>query len=79
VGERRVRLVWRRTGGWATRSAQAQPLLPRRYGVETRPGGVRMLNPLFGKENLQRAAPLLDTQRQVADALDAKPAQVALA
>ena len=38
-----------------------------------------MLNPLFGKENLQRAAPLLDTQRQVADALDAKPAQVALA
>ena len=60
-------------------SPLAQGLLGGKYSVDNRPGGVRALNPLFGKENLQRAAPLLDTLRQVADALDAKPAQVALA
>ncbi len=60
-------------------SPLAQGLLGGKYSVDNRPGGVRMLNPLFGRENLQRAAPLLDTLRQVAAAFDAKPAQVALA
>jgi aryl-alcohol dehydrogenase-like predicted oxidoreductase len=40
---------------------------------------VRAANPLFGTENLQRVAPLLDTLRQVADAHGVLPAQVALA
>jgi len=40
---------------------------------------VRAANPLFGTENLRRIAPLLDRLRQVADAHDVKPAQVALA
>jgi aryl-alcohol dehydrogenase-like predicted oxidoreductase len=40
---------------------------------------VRAANPLFGTENLRRVAPLLDTLRQVADAHDVKPSQVALA
>ena len=60
-------------------SPLAQGPLGGKYSVGNRPGGVRMLNPLFGRENLQRAAPLLDTLRQVAAAFDAKPAQVALA
>ena len=46
-------------------SPLAQGLLGGKYSVDNRPGGVRMLNPLFGRENLQRAAPLLDTLRQV--------------
>ena len=60
-------------------SPLAQGLLGGRYGVDNRPGGVRAANPLFGTENLRRVAPLLDTLRQVADAHDVKPAQVALA
>ena len=60
-------------------SPLAQGLLGGKYTVDNRPGGVRATNPLFGKENLRRVAPLLDTLRQVADAHDAKPAQVALA
>jgi aryl-alcohol dehydrogenase-like predicted oxidoreductase len=48
--------------------------------VDNRPrGGARATNPLFGTENLERVAPLLGTLREVADAHDAKPAQVALA
>ncbi len=60
-------------------SPLAQGLLGGTYTVDNRPGGMRAANPLFGKENLRRAAPLLDTLRQVAAAHDAKPAQVALA
>jgi len=60
-------------------SPLAQGLLGGRYTVDNRPGGVRAVNPLFGTENLRRIAPLLDLLRQVADAHQAKPAQVALA
>ena len=60
-------------------SPLAQGLLGGRYGVDNRPGGVRAMNPLFGTENLQRVRPLLDVVREVADAHDAKPAQIALA
>jgi aryl-alcohol dehydrogenase-like predicted oxidoreductase len=60
-------------------SPLAQGLLGGKYNVENRPGGVRAANPLFGTENLHRVAPLLDTLRQVAEAHDVKPAQVALA
>ena len=60
-------------------SPLAQGLLGGRYTADDRPGGVRAVNPLFGTENLRRVAPLLDLLREVADAHDAKPAQVALA
>jgi aryl-alcohol dehydrogenase-like predicted oxidoreductase len=60
-------------------SPLAQGLLGGRYGADNRPGGVRALNPLFGAENLRRAEPLLAVLRQVADAHDARPAQIALA
>src|SRR4051795_7593149 len=60
-------------------SPLAQGLLGGRYGVEHRPGGVRAANPLFGTENVRRAAPLLDILREVAASHAAKPAQVALA
>ncbi len=60
-------------------SPLAQGLLGGKYGVDNRPGGVRAVNPLFGKENLQRAEPLLQLLRRIAAAHDAKPAQVALA
>jgi aryl-alcohol dehydrogenase-like predicted oxidoreductase len=60
-------------------SPLAQGLLGGRYGVDNRPGGVRAMNPLFGTENLRRAEPLLQTLREVAAEVAAKPAQVALA
>jgi aryl-alcohol dehydrogenase-like predicted oxidoreductase len=60
-------------------SPLAQGLLGGNYTTDNRPGGVRAANPLFGTENLRRVAPLLDTLRQVADAHNVKPAQVALA
>jgi aryl-alcohol dehydrogenase-like predicted oxidoreductase len=60
-------------------SPLAQGLLGGKYSVDNRPGGIRAVNPFFGKENLQRAEPLLETLRRVAAAHDAKPAQVALA
>jgi aryl-alcohol dehydrogenase-like predicted oxidoreductase len=47
--------------------------------VHNRPGGVRAGNRLFGTENLRRIEPLLQTLRDVAKEVDAKPAQVALA
>jgi aryl-alcohol dehydrogenase-like predicted oxidoreductase len=50
-----------------------------KYGVNNRPGGVRAINSLFGTENLHRIEPLLQTLRDVAAQVDAKPAQVALA
>ncbi len=60
-------------------SPLAQGLLGGRYGVGNTPGGVRSVNPLFGRENLRRVGPMLATLRQVAEAHQAKPAQVALA
>jgi aryl-alcohol dehydrogenase-like predicted oxidoreductase len=60
-------------------SPLAQGLLGGRYGVDNRPGGVRAMNRLFGTENLRRVEPLLQTLRDVATEVDAKPAQVALA
>ena len=60
-------------------SPLAQGLLGGRYTVDHRPGGVRAVNPLFGTENLRRIAPLLELLREVADAHQARPAQVALA
>jgi aryl-alcohol dehydrogenase-like predicted oxidoreductase len=60
-------------------SPLAQGLLGGKYGPDNRPGGVRALNPLFGTENLRRVEPLLNTLRDVAADVDAKPAQVALA
>lgn len=61
-------------------SPLAQGLLGGKYGVNNRPeGGARAANPLFTTENLRRSEPLLDTLRQVAAEVGAKPAQVALA
>lgn len=60
-------------------SPLAQGLLGGKYGLDNRPGGVRAVNPLFGTENLRRVEPLLQTLRDVATDVDAKPAQVALA
>jgi aryl-alcohol dehydrogenase-like predicted oxidoreductase len=60
-------------------SPLAQGLLGGKYGVDNRPGGVRAINSLFGTENLRRIEPLLQTLRDVAAQVDAKPAQVALA
>jgi len=61
-------------------SPLAKGLLGGKYGVDNRPpGGVRAIEPLFGTENLRRVEPLLQTLRDVAAELDAKPAQVALA
>ncbi|MDT5285159.1 MAG: hypothetical protein QOF88_48, partial [Mycobacterium sp.] len=54
-------------------------LLGGKYGLDNRPGGVRAVNRLFGTENLRRVEPLLQTLRDVATEVDAKPAQVALA
>lgn len=60
-------------------SPLSQGLLGGKYGPDNRPGGVRSLNYLFGTENLRRVEPLLQTLRDVAAEVDAKPAQVALA
>ena len=59
-------------------SPLAQGLLGGKYGVDNRPGGVRAINSLFGTENLRRIEPLLQTLRDVATEVGAKPAQVAL-
>jgi aryl-alcohol dehydrogenase-like predicted oxidoreductase len=60
-------------------SPLAQGLLGGKYGVDNRPGGIRAINALFSTENLRRIEPLLQTLRDVAAEVDAKPAQVALA
>jgi aryl-alcohol dehydrogenase-like predicted oxidoreductase len=60
-------------------SPLAQGLLGGKYSAENRPGGIRATNPLFAKENLQRAEPMLAALRRIAAGHDAKPAQVALA
>src|ERR1700757_1931799 len=68
--ENRIVIAW---------SPLAQGLLGGKYGLDNRPGGIRATNPLFGTENLRRIEPLLQTLRDVAKEVDAKPAQVALA
>ena len=60
-------------------SPLAQGLLSARHTSADRIGGVRAANPLFLAQNLDAAQPLFDTLREVAQAHDAKPAQVALA
>jgi aryl-alcohol dehydrogenase-like predicted oxidoreductase len=61
-------------------SPLAQGLLSSRYDRDNRPANrVRASNPLFLPENLDRAAPLISVLREVADAHQARPAQIALA
>lgn len=61
-------------------SPLAQGLLSGRYSADNPPSGrVRRINPLFLPENLERAAPLLATLREVADAHDVTMSQAALA
>jgi aryl-alcohol dehydrogenase-like predicted oxidoreductase len=68
--ENRIVIAW---------SPLEQGLLGGKYGLDNRPGGIRAVNALFGTENLRRVEPLLQTLRDVAKEVDAKPAQVALA
>ena len=61
-------------------SPLAQGLLSGKFDAEHRPANrIRSLNPLFLPESLRRARPLIDTLREIADAHDATPSQVALA
>jgi aryl-alcohol dehydrogenase-like predicted oxidoreductase len=61
-------------------SPLAQGLLSGRYHRDNRPANrVRAANPLFLPENLALADDLIAVLRQVADAHDATPAQIALA
>ncbi|MGB9223307.1 aldo/keto reductase [Mycobacterium sp.] len=68
--ENRIVIAW---------SPLEQGLLGGKYGLDNRPGGVRAVNAYFGTENLRRIEPLLQTLRDVAAEIGAKPAQVALA
>lgn len=61
-------------------SPLAQGFLSGRYNASTRPVGfMRRRSKLFRPETLERAAPLFETLREVADAHGATSAQVALA
>ncbi len=61
-------------------SPLAQGLLSGRYHRTSRPvNRVRIANPLFLPENLERAGDLIAALREVADAHGATPAQIALA
>jgi len=61
-------------------SPLAQGLLSGRYHRDSRPTNrVRIANPLFLPENLERADELITTLREVAEAHAATPAQIALA
>jgi aryl-alcohol dehydrogenase-like predicted oxidoreductase len=60
-------------------SPVAQGLLSGRYDSSHRPTGMRATGTLFLPENLERASGLLSVLREVADAHDAAPAQIALA
>lgn len=60
-------------------SPLAQGLLSGRFGPDERVGGVRTANLHFLPENRKAAGPILGLLREVADAHDASPAQVALA
>src|SRR6516165_4161778 len=68
--ENRIVIAW---------SPLEQGLLGGKYGLNNRPGGIRATNRFFGTENLRRVEPLLQTLRDIAREVDAKPAQVALA
>lgn len=60
-------------------SPLAQGALTGRFGPNAPPTGARQANVLFAPENLRRAAPLIDTLREVAAGKGATPAQIALA
>ncbi|MFE9694985.1 aldo/keto reductase [Micromonospora sp. NPDC005806] len=61
-------------------SPLAQGFLSGRYDAKNPPGGViRRANPYFLPENLERGTELIATLREVADAHDATPSQIALA
>ncbi|MFI7578078.1 aldo/keto reductase [Micromonospora sp. NPDC049497] len=61
-------------------SPLAQGFLSGRYDAKNPPSGaVRRANPYFLPENLERGATLIESLRQVADAHDATPSQIALA
>lgn len=61
-------------------SPLAQGLLSGKYDRDNRPtNGIRAANPLFLDENLVAATPLIAALREVADAHDATPSQIALA
>ncbi|MEU4570700.1 aldo/keto reductase [Micromonospora sp. NPDC023956] len=61
-------------------SPLAQGFLSGRYDAANPPAGaVRRANPYFLPENLERGAALIGTLREVADAHDATPSQIALA
>jgi aryl-alcohol dehydrogenase-like predicted oxidoreductase len=61
-------------------SPLAQGFVSGRYDAKNPPSGaVRRNNPIFLAVNLERAAGLLDTLREVADAHEATPSQIALA
>ncbi|MEV4722392.1 aldo/keto reductase [Micromonospora humida] len=61
-------------------SPLAQGFLSGRYDASHPPtGAVRRANPYFLPENLARGGALIDTLREVADAHDATPSQIALA
>ncbi|MEO3778176.1 aldo/keto reductase [Micromonospora sp. B11E3] len=61
-------------------SPLAQGFLSGRYDARHAPSGaVRRANPYFLPENLERGAALIATLREVADAHDATPSQIALA
>jgi aryl-alcohol dehydrogenase-like predicted oxidoreductase len=61
-------------------SPLAQGFVSGRYDAKNPPSGaVRRANPLFLPENLERGAGLLATLRDVAEAHDATPSQIALA
>ncbi len=61
-------------------SPLGQGLLSGKYDVDHRPSGAaRRWSAAFAPENLRRAAPLIETLREVASAHDVTPSQVALA
>jgi aryl-alcohol dehydrogenase-like predicted oxidoreductase len=60
-------------------SPLAQGLLSGRYDPDHLPGGLRSGTPAFLPDNVRQLAPVLRVLREVAEAHDATPAQVALA
>jgi aryl-alcohol dehydrogenase-like predicted oxidoreductase len=60
-------------------SPLAQGFLSARHTADSRPRGMRAVNPLFSAASIARAQPLFEALRRIADHHQAKPAQVALA